>query len=439
MSTHDYGSTPDQPGDGYGYPPGHDPAAQGGYADGYGEYQQAPYDPAQSYGYGGTYGPEPTGGQPPQDPAAYGTPPGGTWSGQQSWQAAPAGTWEQPGAEGYGYGAQQQPPPQQAYGTQQPQFQPEPYGTPEYQTPYQPQQPQPQPQAQTPPHAYADQQPYAQGGIEHTAILPVIDEQAAPPDQRPQAPVRTGSPIIPPGIQPAGLTAALGLLLAGGAAVGKPGLAVVLVLLQAVTAAGWFRLNGMWPARQGIMLAFLGGVTADAVLLAVDGGHGPLALAGTLGVWLLLVLVLQLRHHGSADERLSSLTATSASTLLAVLAACYLATATSHAGTDPVVVGVIAVAAATVIRALPLPGGEPVSLVLALAAATATALVTGPATGFGGAHAALLAVVCGACALIGLRVASYDFPSRFVHFTAGVALPLTAAAPLVYILGRALS
>ncbi|MYS22604.1 hypothetical protein GA0115240_14255 [Streptomyces sp. DvalAA-14] len=151
------------------------------------------------------------------------------------------------------------------------------------------------------------------------------------------------------------------------------------------------------------------------------------------------MLVLQLRHHGSADERLSSLTATSASTLLAVLAACFLATATSHAGTDPVVVGVIAVAAATVIRALPLPGGEPVSLVLALAAATATGLATGPATGFGGAHAALLALVSGACALIGLRVASYDFPSRFVHFTAGVALPLTAAAPLVYILGRALS
>jgi hypothetical protein len=42
------------------------------------------------------------------------------------------------------------------------------------------------------------------------------------------------------------------------------------------------------------------------------------------------------------------------------------------------------------------------------------------------------------CALIGHRVASYDYPSRFVHFTAGVALPLAAAAPAVYVLGRAL-
>ena len=43
------------------------------------------------------------------------------------------------------------------------------------------------------------------------------------------------------------------------------------------------------------------------------------------------------------------------------------------------------------------------------------------------------------CALIGHRVASYDYPSRFVHFTAGVALPLAAAAPAVYVLGRALA
>ncbi|CAM5228086.1 hypothetical protein SMICM304S_11179 [Streptomyces microflavus] len=38
----------------------------------------------------------------------------------------------------------------------------------------------------------------------------------------------------------------------------------------------------------------------------------------------------------------------------------------------------------------------------------------------------------------GLRVASYDYPSRFVHMTAGVALPLTVAAPAVYLIGRAL-
>jgi hypothetical protein len=56
-----------------------------------------------------------------------------------------------------------------------------------------------------------------------------------------------------------------------------------------------------------------------------------------------------------------------------------------------------------------------------------------------GAKGALLGAVVAVCALIGHRVASYDYPSRFVHFTAGVALPLAAAAPAVYLLGRALA
>lgn len=55
-----------------------------------------------------------------------------------------------------------------------------------------------------------------------------------------------------------------------------------------------------------------------------------------------------------------------------------------------------------------------------------------------GASGALLGAGAAVCALIGLRVAAYDYPSRFVHFTAGVALPLAAAAPAVYLLGRAL-
>ncbi|NEA01481.1 hypothetical protein G3I28_19460, partial [Streptomyces sp. SID10116] len=77
-----------------------------------------------------------------------------------------------------------------------------------------------------------------------------------------------------------------------------------------VTAAGWFRLNGMWPARQGIALAFLGGVVADVALLAVGKEDAPAAVLGTLGVWVLLVLVLQLRSHAGADERMYGLMAT---------------------------------------------------------------------------------------------------------------------------------
>ncbi|MEU6986800.1 hypothetical protein ABZ946_25745 [Streptomyces sp. NPDC046324] len=239
------------------------------------------------------------------------------------------------------------------------------------------------------------------------------------------------SPIIAPGIQPAALTAALGVLLAGGAALGSYGLLVPLVLLQAVTAAGWFRLNGMWPARQGIALAFAGGLAADVALLAAGRENAPAAIIGTLGVWVLLTLVLQLRSHADPDERMYGLMATVASAALTIVA-------TGHLGAAPdaVVVGGLAVAAATVARALPLPG--PASVVVALLAAAGAGIAAGGFTDLGNSGA-LLGLAAGVCALIGLRVASYDYPSRFVHMTAGVALPLTAAAPAVYLLGRALA
>ncbi|MFD5429939.1 hypothetical protein [Streptomyces sp. NPDC127084] len=250
------------------------------------------------------------------------------------------------------------------------------------------------------------------------------------------------SPIIPPGIQPAALTAAAGLLLAAAAATGSPyAVLVPLVLLQAVTAAGWFRLNGMWPARQGIALAFAGGLVADAALLAAGRGYAPAAILGTLGVWVLLTLILQLRSHAAPDERMYGLMAAVASSALTILAAGFLA-----ADTDAVLVGGLAVAAATVCRALPLPlpgaadgpGTGAVSLAVAALAAAGAGAVGGALAGLDMLSATLLGIGAGLCALVGLRVASYDYPSRFVHMTAGVALPLTAAAPIVYLLGRVL-
>ncbi|MGW0938295.1 hypothetical protein [Streptomyces sp. NPDC002666] len=236
------------------------------------------------------------------------------------------------------------------------------------------------------------------------------------------------SPVIAPGMQPAAITAGLGLLLALGAVVGPYALVVPLVLLQAVTAAGWFRLNGMWPARQGIALAFAGGLVADVALLAAGRENGPAAILGTLGVWVLLTVVLQLRSRAGADERMQGLMATVASAALAVLATGHLA-----AVPDAVTAGGVAVAAAVLVRALPLPG--PASVVAALVVAAGAGAVGGAVTDLG-VKGALLGLAAGGCALIGLRVASYDYPSRFVHMTAGVALPLTAAAPAVYLIGR---
>ncbi|MFI6148129.1 hypothetical protein [Streptomyces sp. NPDC051109] len=243
-----------------------------------------------------------------------------------------------------------------------------------------------------------------------------------------QARAEGRSPIIDPGPQPAILTAALGLLLAGAAAVGHLGLLAPLIVLQGLTAAGWFRLNGMWPARQGIALAFLGALVADAAVLAVDDTYGPGAIIGTLGAWVLLTLVLQLRSHADPDERMYGLMASVASAALAIVCAGYLA-----ADTAAVSVGAVAVAVAVFTRALPLP--TPASVGVSLAAAAGAGIAVGGLTSVG-VGGALLGLAAGVCALIGLRVAAYDYPSKFVHMTAGVALPLAAAAPAVYLIGR---
>jgi hypothetical protein len=279
-----------------------------------------------------------------------------------------------------------------------------------------------QPQAPQP-QASAAEEPAASSGTTTVAdSARLTDAQRARLEGR--------SPIIEPGMQPAALTALLGLLLSGTAVIGSYALLVPLVVLQAVTAAGWFRLNGMWPARQGIALAFLGALVADAVLLAAGRENGPAAILGTLGVWVLLSLVLQLRSHAEPDERMYGLMATVASAALAVVAAGHLA-----ADPDAVTVGAAAVAVAVLARALPLP--TPVSVLVALLAAAGAGVAVGSMTGLG-PKGALLGAGAAVCALIGHRVASYDYPSRFVHFTAGVALPLAAAAPAVYVLGRAL-
>ncbi|MFD5146373.1 hypothetical protein [Streptomyces sp. NPDC058401] len=243
-----------------------------------------------------------------------------------------------------------------------------------------------------------------------------------------QARAEGRSPIIDPGPQAAILTAVLGLVLAAAAAVSEYALLAPLIALQGLTAAGWFRLNGMWPARQGIALAFAGAVAADAAVLAVGEPYGPGAIVGTLGAWVLLTLVLQLRSHADPDERMYGLMASVASAALAIICAGYLA-ADSAAAT----VGAAAVAVAVFARALPLPTAPSVGVSLAAAAGAGIAVGGLTSVGAGGA---LIGLAAGVCALIGLRVAAYDYPSKFVHMTAGVALPLAAAAPAVYLIGR---
>ncbi|MFE4582472.1 hypothetical protein [Streptomyces chartreusis] len=337
------------------------------------------------------------------------------------------GTGQAHGGQQQAHGGYQHGGPQQ-HGGQQQHVQAQQHGGQQHIQAQQHTQAQPQMQAQAQPQPRAAQSGSDAGQGDQDGYGPatlagnsrITDAQRARQEGR--------SPIIEPGMQPAGLTALLGLLLAGAAAIGSYALLVPLVALQAVTAAGWFRLNGMWPARQGIALAFAGAVTADIALLVSD--HAPAAILGTLGVWVLLTLVLQLRSHADPDERMYGLMATVASAALSIVAAGYLA-----AEADAVTVGAVAVAVAVVVRTLPLP--TPASVAAALLVGVGAGAVVGAMTGVG-SGGALLGGGAALCALIGHRVASYDYPSRFVHFTAGVALPLAAAAPAVYVLGRAL-
>ncbi|WP_326796639.1 hypothetical protein OG946_15160 [Streptomyces sp. NBC_01808] len=258
----------------------------------------------------------------------------------------------------------------------------------------------------------------------------------APTLRRPKPPAEVlreegTSVLIAPGPQPAALTAVLAGLLAVTAALDvRPGLAVAVALLQVVTAAGWFRLNGMWPAREGIALAAAAGLTATGAVLAVDEDDATIAALGSLGGWFLLICLVQLRSTTAPKERLTALNVALAAATLAVLASGYLA-AERHA----VVVGAAAVAAGTLGRAVPLPPNA--SPVAAVAAAGAGGLAAGLGTDMGAAGG-LLGLAAGVCVLIAVRVASYDYPSRFVHMTAGVSLPLTLSVPAVHLLGLAL-
>ncbi|MCL7380322.1 hypothetical protein [Streptomyces sp. 35G-GA-8] len=444
-------------GQGYGQGPYGDQGQYGGQGQGQVQYDQYGRPQQPSYGANGAYQgqaqaqvPDPGASQgqgwaePTYQPGAHHEPAAQTWQGQ-TWDTQyqphvqPQGQQphgQQPHGQAHAYRPQPQQaaadtaylPPQGAYP-----LPPEvPSGVPSEvpspaSAPYAPQAPAQAPAV--PPSVAAAPGATPPGSTDGYSAPTTMGNARITDAQRARAEGR--SPIIPPGIQPAGLTALLGLLLAGGAAIGPYALLVPLVLLQAVTAAGWFRLNGMWPARQGIALAFLGGVTADITLLVAGRENAPAAIIGTLGVWVLLVVVLQLRSRAGADERMTGLMATVASAALTILATGQLA-----AVPDAVVVGGLAVAAATVARALPLPGAA--SVVVALLAGAGAGIVAGGMTDLG-SQGALLGLGAGVCALVGLRAASYDYPSRFVHMTAGVALPLTAAAPAVYLLGRMLA
>ena len=165
------------------------------------------------------------------------------------------------------------------------------------------------------------------------------------------------------------------------------------------------------------LLAALAGLTADVAVLLADSGGDAAAVVGTLGGFFLLVLVLQTFRPSDPKERFYALTVLGSATVVTALCTALLLA-------DWVPAGVGAVALATLLAAAPLPGPKQLGPVLGLVAAVLLGFLVGAPVALG--------ALAGLGALIGRRVAAYDFPSRFVHMTAGVALPLAVAAPLIW-------
>ncbi len=168
----------------------------------------------------------------------------------------------------------------------------------------------------------------------------------------------------------------------------------------------------------------LAGFTADVSVLLASTDGGAAAVVGTLGGFFLLVLVLQTFRPSDPAERFYALTVLGSATVVTVLCGALLLA-------QWVPAAVAAVALATVVAAAPLPGPKAVAPVLGLLLAAGFGLLVGAPVALG--------ALAGVGALVGRRVAAYDFPSRFVHMTAGVALPLAVASPLVWIGSRLLA
>jgi hypothetical protein len=240
----------------------------------------------------------------------------------------------------------------------------------------------------------------------------------------------------PPGMPSALLTAGLAVLLAVAALAGGPAPLLGAGVLQVVTAAGWFRLNGMWPARQGIALAAVSGFAA-LVAVQIAGDDGLRVLPGVLAGAVLLVLAQQLARRDGRGELLPALAVTASATLVTVLDVAYVFAADlERPGVDTgavVLAGVAAVAAAVFVASAPLPATA--GAVAGFLVGTAVGAGVGMAQGIGG-NAALFAAGAAVAGLAGRAASGYDHPSRFVHLTAGVALPLAFAGPVIYLLGR---
>jgi hypothetical protein len=233
--------------------------------------------------------------------------------------------------------------------------------------------------------------------------------------------------------------ACAGLLVAASAG-GRVWLAVALAVVQLLLVAGWFRaaeLTARWHVA-GAVVAVAGGVAADVSLLRSHDHSDVRALTAVLAVVLGLAFVVQLARRDGRARLTDALTATVGAGALAVATAVLLGVRGGRAGTDVVVVALVAggLAVLPVQRHLPRWVSLPLGLLVGVAVGAAVGAQTSQV---GGGAGVALAVTAAALALVG-RVATGVSTSGWQTAQRGwpvaATLPIALLAPAVLVVAR---
>lgn len=226
------------------------------------------------------------------------------------------------------------------------------------------------------------------------------------------------------------MTAAMAVALALGAYVGSAVLLLAVVVTQAAVIYGWHRGLDVPGSVGGTVLAAAAALSADLVLVTRDDARPLVPVAGVLGLAVLGGFVHQLARRDGRVRLTASLTATLSLVVLVVLGALYLAALDTRGEAALVAVVALGVLGARLADSAPLPAlHRAVCAVLAGGVVGALGgLLTDVGTG-PGLLLGLVAAITATAALAVLRDAT-----RSALPSAG--LPLVAAAPVAYVLGR---
>lgn len=229
---------------------------------------------------------------------------------------------------------------------------------------------------------------------------------------------------------PLGLVLAAALCVA--ALIGPWPLAAAVLAVQAVIMIGWLEAIGA-PGGRGAQVVVLAVAGAADLVLVVPSATRPGLVLAPLGLSVLAVVAHQLARRGGRLRVVRSLTATSSAAVLVALVAMLIPLPRLDSGDQVVIAGLLAAGLCALVVPLPVPGWS--TAVLSVGVGAACAAGVGAVGSLGVVRGAALGACAALAAAVGAgvaRVAARNVPAL------AAALPLTTAAPVVYLLGRAL-